>query len=107
MQNAIDLFFYGGSVDKASKKYGIPSNTLKHRIDNGDPKKPGSKAYLSKSEEDNVVKYVQYMARTGNPVSSAWICATATRLVSCRNLNICSKFALNSDQDGIILTNVI
>ena len=52
----------GGSVDKASKKYGIPSNTLKHRIENGDPKtkKPGPKAYLSKSEANNIVKYVQY-----------------------------------------------
>ena len=47
MKNAIDLVLSGGSVYKASKKYWIPSNTLKHRIKNGDPKKPGPKAYLS------------------------------------------------------------
>ena len=83
MKNAIDLVLSGGSVYK-TRKYGIPSNTLKHRIENGDPKKPGPKAYLSKSEENNILKYVQYMymARTGNPVKSAWICETATRLVS-------------------------
>ena len=97
----------GGSVYKTSKKYGIPSNTLKHRIENGDPKRRGPKAYLSKSEEDNIVKYVQYMARTGIPVTSAWICETATRLVSCRYLNIYSTFALNSDQEEFILTKFI
>ena len=97
----------GGSVHKTSKKYGIPSNTLKHRIENGDPKKPGPKAYLSMSEKNNIVKYVQYMARTGNPVTSAWIYETAIRLVSCRYLNICSTFALNSDQQGIISTKFI
>ena len=37
MKNAIDLVLSGGSVYKTSKKYGIPSNTLKHRIENGDP----------------------------------------------------------------------
>ena len=82
-------------------------NTLKHRIENGDPKKPGPKAYLLKSEENNIVKYVQYMARTGNHVTFAWICETATRLVSCRYLNIFSTFALNSDQEGIISTKFI
>ena len=81
--------------------------TLKHRIENGDPKKPGPKAYLSKSEEDNIVKYVQYMARTGNPVTPAWICETASRLVSCRYLYIFSTFALNSHLEGIIVTKFI
>ena len=37
MKNAIDLVLSGGSVYKTSKKYGIPNNTLKHRIENGDP----------------------------------------------------------------------
>ena len=59
----------GGSVYKTSKEYGIPSNTLKHRIEKGYPKKPGPKAFLSKSKENNIVKYVQYKARTGNPVN--------------------------------------
>ena len=38
MKNVIDLVLSGGSVYKASQNYGIPSNTLKHRIENGDPK---------------------------------------------------------------------
>ena len=107
MKNAIDLVLSGGSVYKTRKKYGIPSNTRNHRIENSDPKKPGLKAYLSKSEKNNIVKYVQYMARTGNPVTSTLICETATRLVSCRYLNIFSTFALNSDQEGIISTKFI
>ena len=81
MKNAIDLVLSGGSVYKTSKKYVIPSNTLKHRIENGDPKKPGPKTFLSKSEENNIVKYVQYMTWTSNPVTSAWIYEIATRLV--------------------------
>ena len=55
-ENAIDLVLSGGSVYKASKKYGIPSNALKYRIENGDPKKPGPKAKIEAEKRKNQLK---------------------------------------------------
>ena len=84
MINAIDLVKSGESIRKASKVYGVPRTTMRDRLILGDPKKPGSKTLLTIHEEEQLVKYVKYMSRTGNPVTVNWICETAVRLMACR-----------------------
>ena len=84
IQNALDFISAGGSVNKASKDFGVPRGTLQCRLKNGKPKPRGRKPFLTADEENQIVKYTKYMSRTGYPVTPSWVRETATRIVSCR-----------------------
>ena len=83
MNNAVEFVISGGTVYKACKEYGVPQRTLERRILNGAPNKSGRKPFLTSFEEEELVKYIKYMSKTGHPVTPCWVGDTASRLVAC------------------------
>ena len=69
MMNAIDLAKTGESLRKVCATYSVPRTILRNRLKLGDPQRTGPKHLLTDYEEEQLVKYVQYMSKTHFAVS--------------------------------------
>ena len=81
---ALDLIQNGSSINNAAKTFQIPECTLRRRLKSGEPKKTGRKSKLCIKDENELVKYAEYMSDAGQPITSKWMLQTAGRVAENR-----------------------
>jgi transposase-like protein len=70
------------SVSSASKKYGVPYQTLRDRLNKSYGSQHGNTTVLSSDEEDKLEKFILAQAAFGNPLTKAEILKTAGKIAN-------------------------
>ena len=81
--NGLEYIRSGASIEDASRRYKVPSSTLRWRMRNS-PKKSGPEPLLHPKDEKQLADYVKFQASKGTPITTAWLRDTATRLANHR-----------------------
>ena len=81
---ALENIRKGAAIRDTSRKYGIPFTTLRNKFVGVVPidKKPGPKTYLSKEEEDELVKWIIKMGTIGFPVTKDQLLDSVQKIIN-------------------------
>ena len=86
LKRAVDAVNNGASYSSASKLFGVPKATVyRHHKDPFQSNCPGPTNILTKSEETELIAYIQKFTKRGMPTRRAEIVAGAVTLLKRRN----------------------
>ena len=84
LNEALRMVDEGSSVYNAAKTCNVPKSTIHWRIQHKTPKARGRKTKLSADDENELVKYAEFMSDNGTPVTPTWLVGTGSRLANIR-----------------------